>query len=63
MYKWRWHPIVVAIDTEYYYCFGSTNLILIKKEFKNIYNYKIICVLLNSKLINFYYVKNFTNAQ
>ena len=56
------HPIVAALDTGHYYCFGSTNLILIRKEFENIYNYEIVCALLNSKLINFYYVKNFTNA-
>ena len=56
------HPIVAALDTEHYYCFGSTNLILIKKEFENIYDYEIVCAILNSKLVNFYYVKNFTNA-
>lgn len=56
------HPIVAALDTEHYYCFASTNLIIIKDEFKDIYSYELICALLNSKLINFYYVKNFTNA-
>lgn len=56
------HPIVAALDTENYYSFASTNLIIIKDEFKDIYSYELICALLNSKLINFYYVKNFTNA-
>lgn len=56
------HPIIATIDTEKYYTFNSTNLIVIKDEFKNIYDYEIICAILNSKLANFYYVKNFTNA-
>ena len=56
------HPIVATIDTEKYYSFTSTNLIIIKDEFTKIYNYEIICAILNSNLINFYYVKNFTNA-
>ncbi|MEI0542012.1 Eco57I restriction-modification methylase domain-containing protein [Brachyspira pilosicoli] len=56
------HPIIAALDTENYYSFASTNLIIIKDEFKDIYSYELICALLNSKLINFYYVKNFTNA-
>lgn len=56
------HPIVATIDTEKYYTFASTNLITIKDEFKSIYDYEIICAILNSKLANFYYVKNFTNA-
>ncbi|TVL65622.1 methyltransferase [Brachyspira hyodysenteriae] len=56
------HPIVAALDTENYYSFASTNLILIRDDFRDIYSYELICALLNSKLINFYYVKNFTNA-
>lgn len=56
------HPIIAALDTENYYSFASTNLILIRDDFRDIYSYELICALLNSKLINFYYVKNFTNA-
>ncbi|MDO7021440.1 TaqI-like C-terminal specificity domain-containing protein [Brachyspira innocens] len=56
------HPIVAALDTENYYSFASTNSILIRDDFRDIYSYELICALLNSKLINFYYVKNFTNA-
>ncbi len=55
-------PLVATLDTDNYYSFASTNLILVKDEYLNIYNYEIVCALLNSKLINFYYVKNFTNA-
>lgn len=56
------HPIIATIDTEQYYTFASTNLITIKDNFTEIYDYEIICAILNSKLANFYYVKNFTNA-
>ena len=55
-------PLTATIDTDNYYSFASTNLILIKPEYVDIYSYEIVCALLNSKLINFYYVKNFTNA-
>jgi type I restriction-modification system DNA methylase subunit/REP element-mobilizing transposase RayT len=55
-------PLVCTIDTEKYYTFASTNLLLIKEEYINNYSYELICGLLNSKLINFYYTKNFTNS-
>lgn len=55
-------PLIATIDKDNYYSFASTNLILIKPEFVDIYSYEVICALLNSKLVNFYYVKNFTNG-
>ena len=55
-------PLVAAIDFNKRYSFASTNLLLIKKEFLKVYNYNIVCAILNSALINFYYSKNFTNA-
>ncbi len=49
--------LVVSYDNEQYYTFNSTNTIL----FKNKISLKYILVLLNSKLINWYYVNKFTN--
>lgn len=55
-------PLVATIDTKHYYTFASTNLLLIKKEIVDIYSYELICAILNSSLLNFYYSKNFSNA-
>jgi len=55
-------PLVCCIDDEKYYTFASTNLILIKPELVSKYSYELICAILNSDLINFYYSKNFTNS-
>jgi len=44
---------------ENYYTFASTNLILLKDKIQT--DIKYILALLNSKLINFYYIEKFTN--
>ncbi|MDI9336922.1 MAG: N-6 DNA methylase [Alphaproteobacteria bacterium] len=54
-------PLVCTIDKEKYKAFASTNLIIISEKFEKIYPYQLICALINSKLWNFYYSKNFTN--
>lgn len=54
-------PLASTIDNDKYYCFASTNLLLIKKDYEEIFSYELICALLNSNLINFYYSKNFSN--
>lgn len=55
-------PLVAAIDFDKYLAFASTNLIVIKKDFESKYSYELICGLLNSKLWNYYYSKNFSNS-
>jgi len=55
-------PLVSTIDKERYLAFASTNLLLIKEDFVTEYPYELICALLNSKLWNFYYSKNFSNG-
>lgn len=50
--------LVVSYDDQQFYTFNSTNTILLKD--KN-YPLKYILALLNSKLINWYYVSKFTN--
>jgi len=51
-------PLVTSYDNEKYYTFNSTNTILSKdKE----YSLKYILALLNSRVINWYYVSKFTN--
>ena len=50
--------LVVSYDDKKYYTFNSTNTILLK----NIdYPLKYLVALLNSKLLNYYYVNKFTN--
>jgi type I restriction-modification system DNA methylase subunit len=51
--------LYVAYDDENYYTFASTNLILLKDKIQT--DIKYILALLNSKLINFYYIEKFTN--
>ena len=51
--------LYVAYDDENYYTFASTNLILLKDGIWA--DIKYILALLNSKLINFYYIEKFTN--
>jgi len=53
-------PITAVLDTEHYYTFASTNLLLLKSESE--FDLKYILALLNSKLINWYYVNKFTNG-
>jgi type I restriction-modification system DNA methylase subunit len=55
-------PLVGTIDRKKYLSFNSTNLILIKDDFVAEYPYELICSLINSKLWNFYYSKNFSNG-
>lgn len=55
-------PLVCTIDRNKYLAFNSTNLILINKTFEILYPYQLICALINSKLWNFYYTKNFSNG-
>jgi len=51
--------LVTSYDNEQYYTFNSVNNILSKANSN--YSLKFIMALFNSKLFNFYYVKNFTN--
>ena len=55
-------PLVSTIDIEKYKAFASTNLLLIKENLVKKYPYELICALINSKLWNFYYSKNFSNG-
>jgi len=55
---WWKQTLFSTLDTSNYLTFASTNLILLKD---NTYNYKYILWILNSKLINRFYVQNFTN--
>jgi type I restriction-modification system DNA methylase subunit len=55
-------PLVSTIDKDKYLAFASTNLLLIKPAFIAEYPYELICSLINSKLWNFYYSKNFSNG-
>ena len=50
--------LVVSYDDNQYYTFNSTNTILPKNSK---FNLKFILAILNSKLINYYYVNKFTN--
>lgn len=51
--------LVAALDTEHYYAFASTNNILLKAD--QHYNIRYILALLNSQLLNYYYIQKFTN--
>lgn len=55
-------PLFAAIDKNKYYSFASTNLLLINDVNLKKYSYEMVCALLNSKLLNFYYSKNFSNS-
>lgn len=55
-------PLVSTIDRNKYLSFNSTNLILIKADFIIEFPYQLVCALINSKLWNFYYSKNFSNG-
>lgn len=52
------HTLVVSYDNQQYYTFNSTNTILHKNKK---YSLKYILALLNSDLINFYYINKFSN--
>jgi hypothetical protein len=51
--------LVTSYDDEQYYTFNSVNNILINEGSK--YSLKFILALLNSNLLQYYYIKNFTN--
>lgn len=51
--------LIAALDTEHYYAFASTNNILLKAD--QHYNIRYILALLNSQLLNYYYIQKFTN--
>jgi len=51
--------LIGALDTEQYYAFASTNNILLSGNHH--YNIRYVLALLNSKLLNYYYIQNFTN--
>ncbi len=53
-------PITAVIDRESYYTFASTNLLMLKSESE--VDLRCILVLLNSNLLNWYYVNKFTNS-
>ncbi len=54
-------PLVANIDFDEFRCFASINILTINNTF-NIYSYKLICAILNSNLMNYFYYKNFTNG-
>ena len=54
-------PLVCAIDENKYLSFASTNILLLHEDFKDKYSYELISVIINSKLINYFYRKSFSN--
>jgi len=58
------YPLRVALDEDKHYIFASTNAILFKDDIKYEeikYNPRYILAVLNSKLLNAYYLMNFSN--
>jgi len=55
-------PLVCSVDENKYLSFASTNVLLLLEEFEKNYSYEVICTLLNSKLINYFYSKTFSNG-
>lgn len=58
------YPLRVAYDDEQFYIFASTNAIILKEnpKIEGIrYSYKYILAVLNSKLMNSYYLLNYSN--
>jgi hypothetical protein len=56
------NPLVCSVDANKYLGFSSTNILLLKEEFEKEYSYELICTIINSKLINYFYSKNFSNS-
>jgi len=56
------NPLVSSIDENKLLGFASTNVLLIYDEYVQNHNYEIICSILNSKLINYFYSKSFSNG-
>ena len=57
--SWWLTPIKANLDNQKFYTFNSVNNLVIKPEHKNLL--KIFLVLLNSRLINWYYALKFSN--
>jgi len=55
-------PLVCAVDEKKRHSFASTNLLLIQDQWKEIYNYEFLSLLINSSLMNFFYSKSFSNG-
>jgi hypothetical protein len=55
-------PLVCAVDDKKYHSFASTNLLLIQDQWKEIYSYEFLSLLINSNLMNFFYSKSFSNG-
>jgi hypothetical protein len=53
-------PLVATLDCEHYYTFASINNIVLNEDVECKIEY--LLGLLNSRLLNYYYVMNFTNA-
>jgi type I restriction-modification system DNA methylase subunit len=51
--------LITAYDNQQYYTYNSVNNLISKDE--SVYSLKYILGLLNSKLLQFFYIKNFTN--
>lgn len=56
------NPLVCAIDENKLLGFASTNILLLHEEFDKMYSYELISSIINSKLINYFYSKSFSNA-
>lgn len=56
------NPLVCSVDENKYLGFASTNILLLNEEFEKTYSYELICTIINSKLINYFYSKNFSNS-
>jgi len=52
--------LVATLDSEHYYTFASINNIILNDDVE--YRIEYVLGLLNSRLLNYYYVVNFTNA-
>jgi hypothetical protein len=56
------NPLVCSIDENKYLGFASTNILLLNEEYEKTYSYEFICTIINSKLINYFYSKSFSNS-
>jgi len=56
------NPLVCSIDENRYLGFASTNILLLNEDYEKNYSYELICSIINSKLINYFYSKSFSNS-
>jgi len=56
------HPLVCAVDDRKLLGYASTNVLLLFPEFEAKYSYELLSVIINSKLINYFYAKSFSNS-